>query len=233
MIIDPTTAPGAITAADKPLIKLLGELTDLNAQSQRAWQDREDADREIDGASRTDTTALAGALRAGRPDPGPVAQRAAQTRYADAQRHLDALEVASAAVTEDVTNRVIDQRPALVTRADAARDKAAHALDAALTSVTAALIDLAAAQHADAWVAAVAGHRQTPQAAAEPTVLVKDRFGQRHHCDAAAVTSALTDLANPARGQRREQLAARSLAPGVPQNLTEEELIHGRAPMQD
>jgi len=232
MIIDPTTAPAAITAADKPLTKLLGELTELNAQSQRAWQDREAADREIDGASRTDTTALAGALRAGRPDPGPVAQRAAQTRYADAQRHLDALEVASAAVTEDVTNRVIKQRPALITAAEAIRDTAVHALDAALASVTAALIDLAAAQYAEAWVAAVAAGRYTPSPA-EPTVLVQDRFGQRHHCDAAAVTAALTDLANPARGQRRDELAARSMAPGIPQNLTEDELIHGRAPMQD
>ncbi len=232
MIIDPTTTPGAIATADKPLTKLLGELTDLNAQRDRAWQDREAADRELDTASRTDTTALAGALRAGRPDPGPVAQRAAQARYTDAQRHLDALEVATDAVTEDVTTRVIDQRPALVTRADATRDKAVHALDTALTAVTSALIDLAAAQYADAWVTAVAGRRHTPSPA-EPTVLVEDRFGQRHHCDAAAVTSALTDLANPARGQRREQLAARSMAPGVPQNLTEEELIHGRAPMQD
>lgn len=231
MIIDPTTAPAAVTSADKPLTKLLGELTELAAQRKRAWDDRDAADRETDTASRTDTTALAGALRAGRPDPGPVAQRAAQTRYADAQRHLDALEVATDAVTEDVTTRVIDQRPALVTHADAARDKAVQALDTALAAVTAALIDLAAAQYADAWVTAVAGRRQTPRPA-DPTVLVVDRLGQRHHCDAAAVTAALTDLANPARGQRREQLAARSMAPGVPQNLTEEELIHGRAPLE-
>lgn len=135
-------------------------------------------------------------------------------------------------MTDDVTNRVIDRRAALVTHTDAARDKAVHALDAALAAVTAALIDLAAAQHADAWVAAVAGRRHTPSPA-DPTVLVVDRGGQRHHCDAAAVTAALTDLANPARGQRREQLAARSMAPGIPQNLTEEELIHGRAPLED
>ncbi len=134
-------------------------------------------------------------------------------------------------MTDDVTARVVDKRAALVTHTDTARDKAVSALDTALVAVTAALIDLAAAQYADAWVSAVAARRPTPRPA-EPTVLVEDRLGQRHHVDAAAVTAALTDLANPARGQRREQNAARSMAPGVPQNLTENEFIHGRAPVE-
>ncbi len=229
--LDSSTIPALIAGADKKLTALLTELTDLGARREAAWADRDRAERDLDTAPRADTAALAGALRAGHADPGPVATREAEGRQTEAQRLLDALDVAASQVGGDIAARATAVRSALTTHITTARTAAGEALDTALDAVTEALTALTAAQHADAWVAAVVSRRSTPRPP-EVTVLVADRLGQRHHVDAAAVTSALSDLAHPARVQQREQHAARSMAPGVPQNLTENEFIHGRAPVE-
>jgi len=229
--LDSSTIPALIAGADKKLTALLTELTDLGARREAAWADRDRAERDLDTAPRADTAALAGALRAGHADPGPVATREAEGRQTAAQRLLDALEVAAGQVGGDIAARVTTVRPALTTRVTAARTAAGEALDTALDAVTETLTALAAAQHADAWVAAVVGLRSTPRPP-EVTVLVADRMGQRHHVDVDAVTAALSDLAHPARVQQREQEAAQSMAPGVAQNLTPYELVHGRGAVE-
>lgn len=226
--INVDTVPPAIATGDKELRALLTELASLAEQAAAAYAERDAAARAGDTAPTADVAALAASLRAGKPDPGPVAQREAEDQQVQAQRRLDALKMASAQVTEEVVDHVSGQRSRLTARCDDADEKARALLSDGGDRLTAALTAHAAGQTQRRWIAAVAANSTPPTGVHEPVLRLRDRMGAWHMVDATAVVGALLDLADPDRVEARKHEEARSLRPGVPQMITPEELVAGR-----
>lgn len=229
--INVDTVPPAVATGDRKLGALLTETARLSELHAEAFREREAASRAGDTASTADAQALAAALRAGEPDPGPVAQREAEDRQAAAQRQLDGVALALALVAEEVVDHVTEQRSRLTARCDDADGKARALLADVGDRLTAALTAHAAALTARRWLDSVAANTTPSASAFEPVLRLRDRMGARCVVDAAAIVDALHDLADPSRVEAREQEDARSLRPGVPQMISPQELVTGRGPL--
>lgn len=233
MKIDARYIPHDLIENDKTLTGLLAELGKLEQAHDGAFKDRDNATRELDAAPGSDTALYASALRAGKGDPGPVAVRTAQDKVEAAQRRLDAAEIAAGQVGAEICDHVRDQAARLRAQADKQAGKAREQIGATLAALDTAMDNLEAARHATRWIDAVAGDRTGVSAPSEPMLFVIGPGSELGTTRADRITwhavyDALHDLADPQRVTARESKRAGSLAPGVPQNLSEFELVHGR-----
>lgn len=239
MRIDARYIPHDLIAGDKTLTGLLAELGRLEQSHEEAFRARDNASRELDAAPGSDSALYASALRAGRDDPGPVAVRTAEEKVTAAQRKLDAAEIAASQVGSEIADHVRTVAPKLREHATGQADTAREQIGQALTNLDAAMEHLEAARHGRRWVDAVAGNRTGVSAPSEPTLLIGVPSGvygdpdDHKRISYDAVRSALADLVDPQRVTARDSKRAGSLAPGVPQNLSPFEMVHGRGTAPD
>ncbi|MGI9092672.1 MAG: hypothetical protein ACR2FF_04355 [Mycobacteriales bacterium] len=238
MRIDTRYIPADLIAGDKTLTGLLAELGKLEAAHEEAFRARDNATRELDTAPGSDSALYASALRAGRGDPGPVAVRTAEEKVTNAQRRLDAAEIASSQVGAEIADHVRNVAPKLREHATGQADTAREQISQALTALDTAMDRLETARHARRWVDAVAGDRTGVSAPSEPTLILTVPGSELGTTRADRITwhavyDALCDLADSSRVATRETERSRAMMPGVPQMLSEYEMIHGRGTAPD